>query len=61
MLVYEFYWRDESGDTHLIGILPERRKNLNRVTNQSVMNWVKEMLGNEVSNIFFNRVTINDS
>lgn len=61
MVAYAFYWRDESGDTHLIGILPERRKNPTRVTNQSVMNWVNQVLGNKVSNIHFTQVTIDDS
>jgi hypothetical protein len=61
MVSYEFYWRDEIGETHLIGILPERRKDPKRITNDSVMNWVKKVIGNgnnEVANIFFNQVDI---
>ena len=45
MLAYEFYWLDESGDKHLIGILPERRKNLERITEESVLNWGREVMG----------------
>ena len=60
MGAYEFYWRDPKGRFQRIGILPERRKNLMRITSQSVMNWGKMFLGNDVDskNIFFNRVTI---
>jgi hypothetical protein len=61
MVAYEFYWRDEIGDIHLIGILPERRKDPGRVTDQSIMNWVKKVIGNGVSNIFFTQVTIDDN
>ena len=63
MVSYEFYWRDEIGEIHLIGILPERRKDQNRITNESVMNWVKKVIGNnnnndEDRNIFFTQVNI---
>ena len=47
MLAYEFYWRDESGDEHLLGILPERRKDLKRVTEESVLNWGREVMGDK--------------
>ena len=63
MVSYEFYWRDEIGEIHLIGILPERRRNKNRINNESIMNWVKKVIGNnnnndEVRNIFFTQVNI---
>ena len=63
MMSYEFYWRDEIGEIHLIGILPERRKDKNRINNESIMNWVKKVIGNnnnndEVRNIFFTQVNI---
>jgi hypothetical protein len=60
MTAYEFYWRDEEDETHLIGILAERRKNPQRVSRESIMNWVSKVLGEEISinNIFFIRVTI---
>ena len=60
MRAYEFYWRDEIGDIHLIGILPERRKDLNRVTNQSILNGVEKVMGDGVNNIFFTKVSIDD-
>ena len=62
MLSYEFYWKDEIGKVHLIGILPERRRDQNRVTKDSIMNWVNKVVGNgsdnKFSNIFFTQVTI---
>jgi hypothetical protein len=61
MVAYEFYWRDEIGETYLVGILPERRKDPNRITEDSIMNWVKNIIGDgiEINDIFFSRVTIN--
>jgi hypothetical protein len=37
MDAYEFYWRDSQGEDHLIGILPERRKDPKRITKRSIM------------------------
>jgi hypothetical protein len=44
----------------LIGILPERRKNSERITEESIMNWGKKVSGSgvDVSEIFFIRVTV---
>jgi hypothetical protein len=60
MVAYEFYWRDETGEEHLIGILPERRKNPERITQESVLNWGWEVIGNSsgVNNIYFVQVEI---
>jgi hypothetical protein len=39
MVGYEFYcWRDPKG-YELIGVLPERRNNPQRITKESVLNW----------------------
>jgi len=38
MTAYEFYWCDGTGKFHLIGLVPERRNNLIRITQESVMN-----------------------
>jgi hypothetical protein len=58
MVAYEFYWRDEEEKEHFIGILPERRKNLKRITEDSVLNWGWKVIGNnpDVNNIYFVRV-----
>jgi hypothetical protein len=61
MMAYEFYWRDEVGEIHLIGILPERRKDPKRITNESILNWVDKVTGHGVNNIFFTKVSIEDS
>ncbi len=60
MLAYEFYWRDETGNAHLLGILPERRKDLSRINEESIMNWAKKVIGNgiKVKDIFFSKVDI---
>jgi len=62
MVAYEFYWRDETGEAHLVGILPERRKDPKRITEESILNWVKKIIGEgiKVHDIFFSRVTMNE-
>ncbi len=61
MDAYEFYRLDKANGCHLIGILPERRKNPERITEESIMGWVKKLLSDseELKNIFFIRVTFN--
>jgi len=44
MRAYEFYLR-EKGEEHLIGILPERRKNKDRITQEAILNWGRKILG----------------
>ena len=53
MTAYEFYSRDESGELHLIGVLPERRSDQERITDESIINWARGLLGDEsgVNNI----------
>jgi len=47
MVAYEFYWRDETGKERLIGILPERRKNPERITKESALNWGRKVIGDQ--------------
>lgn len=60
MVAYEFYWRDPIKGFQLIRKLPERRKNPLRITQESVINWGKKILGENVDahDIFFIKVTI---
>jgi hypothetical protein len=60
LIAYEFYTRDETGNVHLIGILPERRKDMERISDKSIMNWIKKILGHVhlENDIFFNQVKI---
>ena len=57
MLVYKLYWRDEREKEHIIGALPERRKNPERITEESLANWGRIVLGDKVgtnlNNIYF--------
>jgi hypothetical protein len=58
MDAYEFYSRDPIKGYRLIGVLPERRENPERITRESVINWAREMLGDnvDVNEIFFIKV-----
>ena len=60
MVAYEFYWFDHKGKDNLIGILPERRKKLERITPESIINWVRKVIGDntEVKDISFFQVEI---
>jgi hypothetical protein len=58
---YELYWHDRIKGYQLIGVLPERRKNPNRITKESVMNWGKKYFGKNLNlnDVFFIEVEIN--
>ncbi len=58
MVAYEFYWCDELQKEHWIGILPERRKKPERITEDSILNWGWKVIGNnsDVNNMSFVRV-----
>ena len=60
MIAYEFYWLDPKGGYQIIGVLPERRKNPTRVTQESIMRWGENIFGKELDtqDIFFIQVTI---
>ena len=60
MAAYEFYWRDESEKEHVIGILRERRKNPERITDESIINWGRKILGTngDTKNIYFIKVDV---
>ena len=51
MVAYELYLRNRKGEEHLLGILPERRKNPSRITKESVVRWGKLVLGNRQMSI----------
>ena len=55
MLVYEFYRRDETGRDVFIGILKERRKAPERITEESILNWGRKIIGDntEVGDVYF--------
>jgi hypothetical protein len=60
MISYKFYWRDEKEKVDLIAILPERRKNPERITEKSILNWAWEIIGENsgVKDTYFERVEV---
>jgi len=50
-------------ESHLLGILPERRKNSERITWESIMNWGKKAVvdNTEVRDIFFIQVELDEA
>ena len=62
MLAYEFYLKDENGNTQLVGILPERRKAAERINQRSIFNWVTNILGDDTDpqRIFFIKVILSE-
>lgn len=49
MIVYEFFLRIPGGEEdRLIGVLPERRRDPERITNQSIMNWASLLVPEKV-------------
>ena len=56
MRAYEFYWEDKEAKEHFLGILPERRKNPERITDESILNWGRMILGEWVR---FNKIKFN--
>lgn len=63
MVAYEYYCRDEADRVHSIGIIPERRGSLERITDKSILNLGKIILGENagLSNLFFVQMTIDDT
>jgi hypothetical protein len=63
MIAYEFYRRDEKGKNHFIWILPERRKNSARITQESIINWGKKAVvdNKEFKDLFFIRVELDEA
>ncbi len=62
MVVYQFYCSDPVKEYDLLGILPERRKDPRRITDASVMNWGKMLLGDNESEktIFYRKVILSE-
>jgi hypothetical protein len=63
MLAYELYTFDQVDGYELMGVLPERRKNPRRMTEGSVTNWGRILLGGTAENksIYFKKVTLNNN
>jgi hypothetical protein len=63
MLAYELYTFNKKRGYEFIGVLPERRKNPTRMTEDSVMSWGRMLLGDNVDNksIYFKRVILDNN
>ena len=62
MFGYKLYLFDKTKGYELIAVLPERRKNPERITEESVMDWGRTLLGDNTKgkDIFFEQVTIDN-
>ena len=60
MIAYELYCFDKTAEAHFIGILKEKRKNLLRITKESVLNLGRKVIGDnaDVTNIYFIQVEV---
>ena len=60
MIAYEFYSVDDEEEFHLLGVLPERRKDPLRITQGSILNWGKLVVGENVdlSGFYFIQVEV---
>lgn len=54
MVFYEFYMRDQAEGDKLIGILPERRNDPDRIDLKSIMKWPQVALGDklDIDNVY---------
>ena len=62
-MAYEFYRCAENGEEEdrLIGVLPERRKDPQRITHQSIMNWAKLLVPEKdviENRVYFNQINV---
>ena len=62
MVAYELYVHDKAQGYKLIGILPERRKDPKRITEESVLKWGRMLLGGNADDkkIMFKKMIIDD-
>jgi len=61
MVAYEFYLHDDDMEEfHLLGILPERRKDPLRITQESIVKWGQLVAGDSVDihNMYFIQIEI---
>jgi hypothetical protein len=61
MVAYELYLHNGKKEHELFGILPERRKDPNRITKESVLKWGRMILGDSAKNIIIKQMSIDDT
>jgi hypothetical protein len=62
VIAYEFYWLDPKGGHEIMGVLPERRKDSARITQQSITQWGKTIFNKDFypKDTFFIQVTMDE-
>ncbi len=62
MVVYTIYYFGEEERIRFIGFLPEKRKNPGRITQESILNYAKTILGYEANEdkIYYFQVTLDE-
>jgi len=60
MVAYELYHKDKDGQYQFISLLPERRKNLARITQGSITEWGKTLVGNlsDADDLYFIQIEV---
>ncbi len=61
MVAYEFYVHDnDMEEIHLLGILPERRKDPLRITQESIVKWGQLVAGDcvDIDHMYFIQIEI---
>lgn len=60
MVAYEFYVRDNFRGDRLIGILPERRRRPDRITEESIFRWASKVFSTmvDLTKVYFVSVTV---
>jgi len=62
MVVYTIYYFEEEEKIRFIGSLPEKRKRPERITKESIFNYVRAILGHEANEdkIYYFQVTLDE-
>jgi hypothetical protein len=62
MVVYRIYYFEEEEKIRFVGFLPEKRKNPERITQESIFNYAKTILGHEANDdkIYYFEVTLDE-
>ena len=63
IILYKFYLRDAIKGDVFLGALPERRKNPQRITEESIINWGRKYFGKNTKekDIFFIKTVLGES
>ena len=62
MILYKFYLSDPTTGFIFLGALPERRRNLKRITDESILNWGRKYFGGngKDDDIFFIKTVLEE-